>query len=53
MSLTIRRARPDADSDERRAGRADTIALIEAEGADGLWRMMRPKLVSDPSPRTR
>ena len=42
-------ARPDADSDERRAGRADTIALIQAEGAAGLWRMMRPKLFADES----
>ncbi|HEY6068881.1 MAG TPA: alpha/beta hydrolase [Gaiellaceae bacterium] len=47
--LLLLGARPDADSDERRAGRADTIALIEAEGADGLWRMMLPKLVSDQS----
>lgn len=47
--LLLLGARPDADSDVRRAGRADTIALIEAEGADGLWRMMLPKLVSDQS----
>ncbi|CAN5309240.1 alpha/beta fold hydrolase [soil metagenome] len=37
-------ARPDADSEERRAGRADTIELIRNEGADGLWQMMLPKL---------
>ena len=45
--LLLLGARPDADSAERRAGRADTIALIEAEGPDGLWRMMLPKLVAD------
>jgi pimeloyl-ACP methyl ester carboxylesterase len=40
-------SRPDADSEERRAGRADTIRLIRSEGADGLWQSMRPKLVAD------
>jgi pimeloyl-ACP methyl ester carboxylesterase len=40
-------ARPDADSDERRAGREDTIELIRSEGLDGLWRMMLPKLFHD------
>jgi pimeloyl-ACP methyl ester carboxylesterase len=42
-------SRPDADSDERRAGREDTIALIRNEGLDGLWRMMQPKLFHDQS----
>jgi pimeloyl-ACP methyl ester carboxylesterase len=42
-------ARPDADSDERRAGRADTIELIRNEGADGLWQTMLPKLFADES----
>jgi pimeloyl-ACP methyl ester carboxylesterase len=42
-------SRPDADSDERRAGRQDTIDLIRNEGLDGLWRMMRPKLFHDES----
>jgi pimeloyl-ACP methyl ester carboxylesterase len=42
-------ARPDADSDERRAGRADTIELIRTEGPDGLWQSMRPKLFHDES----
>ena len=42
-------ARPDADSDERRAGRADKIALIHGEGPEGLWRMMAPKLFHDVS----
>ena len=40
-------ARPDADSPERRAGRADTIELIRREGPDGLWRFMEPKLFAD------
>jgi pimeloyl-ACP methyl ester carboxylesterase len=40
-------ARPDADSEERRAGRADTIELIRHEGPDGLWRTMEPKLFAD------
>jgi 3-oxoadipate enol-lactonase len=40
-------SRPDADSDERRAGRADTIELIRREGPDGLWRAMEPKLFAD------
>jgi pimeloyl-ACP methyl ester carboxylesterase len=40
-------SRPDADSAERRAGRADTIRLIRSDGAEGLWRSMRPKLFAD------
>jgi 3-oxoadipate enol-lactonase len=42
-------ARPDADTEERRVGRADTIDLIRNEGLDGLWRMMLPKLFHDQS----
>jgi pimeloyl-ACP methyl ester carboxylesterase len=42
-------SRPDADSAERRAGRADTIDLIRREGADGLWGSMEPKLFHDRS----
>jgi 3-oxoadipate enol-lactonase len=42
-------ARPDADSDERRRGRQDTIDLIHDEGVEGLWRMMLPKLFHDQS----
>jgi pimeloyl-ACP methyl ester carboxylesterase len=42
-------SRPDADSDERRAGREETISLIRNEGVDGLWRMMLPKLFHDES----
>ena len=42
-------SRPDPDSDQRRAGRADTIELIRTEGPDALWEIMVPKLFSDPS----
>ena len=42
-------ARPDADTEERRAGREDTIALIRNDGLEGLWRMMLPKLFHDES----
>jgi 3-oxoadipate enol-lactonase len=41
-------ARPDADSPERRAGRADTIRLIREEGPDALWESMASKLFTDP-----
>lgn len=47
--LLLLGARPDADSEERRAGRADTIRLVENEGPAGLWRMMEPKLFHDAS----
>lgn len=42
-------SRPDPDSEERRAGRADTIELIRSEGPDALWEAMVPKLFVDPS----
>jgi pimeloyl-ACP methyl ester carboxylesterase len=42
-------ARPDADSAERRARRADTIELIRNEGPEALWRSMVPKLFRDES----
>jgi pimeloyl-ACP methyl ester carboxylesterase len=45
--LLLLGARPDGDSEERRAGRADTIALIRNEGVEGLWKMMLPKLFHD------
>jgi 3-oxoadipate enol-lactonase len=47
--LLLLGARPDADSDERRAGREDTIELIRNEGPEGLWRSMVPKLFADSS----
>jgi 3-mercaptopyruvate sulfurtransferase SseA/pimeloyl-ACP methyl ester carboxylesterase len=37
-------SRIDAESPERRAARADQLAAIEANGAEGLWRAMRPRL---------
>jgi pimeloyl-ACP methyl ester carboxylesterase len=48
--LLLEGSRPDADSEERRAGRADTIRLIEQEGARGLWESMRPKLFPGGAP---
>jgi pimeloyl-ACP methyl ester carboxylesterase len=48
-ALMLVGARPDADSDERRAGRADTIEVIRREGPDGLWRVMLPKVFADPT----
>jgi pimeloyl-ACP methyl ester carboxylesterase len=48
-ALMLVGSRPDPDSPERRAGRADTIELIRRSGADGLWESMLPKLVADPS----
>jgi pimeloyl-ACP methyl ester carboxylesterase len=48
-ALMLVGSRPDPDSPERRAGRADTIELIRREGADGLWNTMLPKLVANPA----
>lgn len=46
-ALLLAGSRPDPDSPERRAARADTIELIRHEGPDGLWRSMEPKLFGD------
>jgi pimeloyl-ACP methyl ester carboxylesterase len=40
-------SRTDADSEERRAGRAKTIELIRTQGPGALWRDMGPKLFAD------
>ena len=48
--LLLAGSRPDADSPERRAGRADTIALIEEAGAEGLWENQREKLFAAEPP---
>jgi pimeloyl-ACP methyl ester carboxylesterase len=48
-ALLLVGSRPDADSDERRAARADTIELIRNEGPDALWRSMVPKLFANES----
>jgi pimeloyl-[acyl-carrier protein] methyl ester esterase len=44
-ALALIGARADGDSPERRAGRADTIELIESEGVEGFWENQRPKLL--------
>jgi pimeloyl-ACP methyl ester carboxylesterase len=44
-ALALVGARADADSPERRAGRADTKALIEDGGAQALWDNQRPRLL--------
>jgi pimeloyl-ACP methyl ester carboxylesterase len=42
--LVLAGSRPDADSPSRRAGRAETIALAQARGAEGIWEAMRERL---------
>ena len=42
--LALVGSRAEADTPERREGRAATIETIRRDGADGLWRDMRPKL---------
>ena len=44
-ALLLAGARPDPDSEERRAGRAGTIELIERDGPEGLWENQRDKLL--------
>ena len=46
-ALLLAGARPDADSQERREGRAGTIELIQREGSEGLWENQRDKLLAD------
>jgi pimeloyl-ACP methyl ester carboxylesterase len=48
-ALVLAGARVDADTPERRAGRAGTIRLIREQGPDALWEDMRPKLFADES----
>jgi pimeloyl-ACP methyl ester carboxylesterase len=48
-ALLLVGSRPDGDSEERRAGRAQTFDVIRNEGPEGLWRMMVPKLFADES----
>jgi pimeloyl-ACP methyl ester carboxylesterase len=43
-------ARPNADSPERRAGRAATIELIEEQGAAGVWENQSEKLFGEQAP---
>src|ERR671931_2892765 len=42
--LVLVGSRVEADSPERREGRAKTLELIGAGGAEALWEDMRPKL---------
>src|SRR5919199_1433191 len=42
--LVLLGSRVEADSPERRAGRAKTLELIRSGGAEALWEDMRPKL---------
>jgi pimeloyl-ACP methyl ester carboxylesterase len=48
--LLLAGSRPDADSAERRAGRADTLRLIEEQGAEGVWENQREKLFAGEPP---
>ena len=48
--LVLAGARVDADSPERRAGRADTIELIRSRGPSGLWDDMLPKVFHAATP---
>jgi pimeloyl-ACP methyl ester carboxylesterase len=43
-ALVLAGARIEGDTPERREGRAKTIELIRAGGAEALWEDMRPKL---------
>jgi pimeloyl-ACP methyl ester carboxylesterase len=43
-ALVLAGSRVDADSAERREGRAKTLELIRSGGAKALWEDMRPKL---------
>lgn len=47
LGILLTGSRPDADSSDRRAGRADTIETIRSKGAEGLWETMRTKLFPD------
>lgn len=49
-ALLLAGARVEADSPERRTGRADTVELIRSGGVAALWEDMRPKLFSEDAP---
>ena len=51
-ALVLVGARADADTPERRAARADTIALVEDGGAEALWEKQRPVLLLEDAPET-
>jgi 3-oxoadipate enol-lactonase len=50
LGVVLSGSRPDPDTDERRRDRAKTIDLIRSEGAEGLWRSLRPKLLPPEAP---
>ena len=47
--LVLAGSRPDADSPERHAKRAETIALARDRGAEGIWEAMRETLFHEGS----
>ncbi len=49
LGIALAGSRPDADSPDRRAARAETIARIERDGAEGLWEAMRDRLFTKSS----
>jgi pimeloyl-ACP methyl ester carboxylesterase len=49
-ALALVGARADADPPERRTAREAMIGLVEREGAEALWREMRPQLFSANAP---
>jgi pimeloyl-ACP methyl ester carboxylesterase len=49
--LVLAGSRPDADSPQRRAKRAETIAVAQQRGAVGIWEAMRDLLFSAESDR--
>jgi len=50
LGVVLAGSRPDPDTDDRRRDRAKTIDLIQNEGAEGLWRSLRPKLFPPEAP---
>src|SRR5205823_5349873 len=42
--LLLAGSRADAEPAERRAARAEQLETIARDGAQGLWRLMRPRL---------
>jgi pimeloyl-ACP methyl ester carboxylesterase len=51
-ALVLVGARADADTPDRRAARAETIALIEFGGPEGLWENQRPRLLLESAPES-
>jgi pimeloyl-ACP methyl ester carboxylesterase len=47
--LVLAGSRPEADTPERHAKRAETIALARERGAEGVWEAMQPALFHDAS----